>query len=642
MDDPGSAQPLALTIGSPMASSMSDTRPSAISRGQATEVDPSASIVDAGLCMGRSFRVGWGPGGMLVVPGPHAASVGGAPQPLFLTRVKVEGSGGAYDEEDDGEDEAMGAGGLMDGAPACTAPARLAALRQRLRACLEVHVRHSAPVPCAEPEPSEASESESVRVPQWRLQCSAEEVGDLVGQLAAAAERIQASGGAGEEEEGRVAHEADTWRLLQVLYEHITPAVPEPALDVTGDQDMGGDDDGGASVGALSFATSIAPGAQGAPLLVAFERQAAVSRWLQKQAVPRVERALETVSSAPEAVLQLLSGRQLLGAAAVAAAAGDTRLATLISSAGQHAQAQAELARQLSVWTTSDMTPHIDSDRLLVYKLLAGQVLEANARLQLDWRRFLGLMVWYYNPATTASDASNAAQASVRHQAGHVASAIRAYAAMLEEKAGSSSSSSATVPLPLPHYAEDELGGALGTASGGAVDLQFALLQLWAADQEQQQELGRSGEAPPPQPPFAALLAASGHSANPCDGWVTWALATVLQALGALQAAGEAGQPAATAELLLSAHLALISQLLLAGGLSELAVYVALHLPDLAPGQEGSGGAGRTLRETVVAEVLAKTAPEWAGDSRKIAFLRDTLQLPLVGADISEGCAGGV
>jgi hypothetical protein len=64
----------------------------------------------------------------------------------------------------------------------------------------------------------------------------------------------------------------------------------------------------------------------------------------------------------------------LAGAAAVATAAGDVRLATLLAAAGSRREGAAKLGAQLGVWAGARMTPAIAPSRLLVYKLLSGQV----------------------------------------------------------------------------------------------------------------------------------------------------------------------------------------------------------------------------------------------------------------------------
>lgn len=114
----------------------------------------------------------------------------------------------------------------------------------------------------------------------------------------------------------------------------------------------------------------------GRSTLAAFRRRRAVGQWLRRQAKPLVERELAAVSSPAEATLRLAAAGQTAAAAAVAVAAGDVRLATLLAQAGYGArgEVQAEMEEQLAVWERSDMLRLIAPDRLLMYRLLAGQV----------------------------------------------------------------------------------------------------------------------------------------------------------------------------------------------------------------------------------------------------------------------------
>lgn len=94
-------------------------------------------------------------------------------------------------------------------------------------------------------------------------------------------------------------------------------------------------------------------------------------------------------------LLALLSGHQVAAAAALAAATGNPRLATLLAQAGAKAVGAAELAAQLRVWEESGCERHIGAALRRVYQLLAGQVDEVTPSMQLDWRRALGVHLWY-------------------------------------------------------------------------------------------------------------------------------------------------------------------------------------------------------------------------------------------------------
>ncbi|KAJ9516120.1 hypothetical protein QJQ45_024546, partial [Haematococcus lacustris] len=699
-----------------------------------------AGFPDAGLVLGRSFRVSWGPDGRLAVPGAPGRSVGGLVAPVLLRRVLVEGAGAGYAAGEDAGGEEGGLGGGPDlqdmdtGSPgallagpreasgprvAAVAP-RLKALRSHLTAALKVQAAHSQPLlptppsPAAtanglaevglEPEAASASPPAAVggdgcwQVPQWRLQVTPLSLPGLVAEfaaeVAARAAAGQAAGGQGpgeeadEEEQQRALHQLHTWRLLQVLFQHISlphPATrlpPPSSLSAAQQQPGDGREGEGEGEQMVKEGDHGAGAGEDDSLGVALQRQADLSAWLQSCVKTKVERELVSgrgPASSSEAVLLLLSGHQLAAGAALAAAGGDTRLATLVAAAGCYAEGVSDAQRQIEVWAAANMTGAVAPDRLAVYRLLAGQVLEVNARLRLDWRRFLGLLLWYSPPPGPPSPPPYAGP-TPRNLPGHAATAIQSYALLLQQRAASATPASAAataalgaqgqqqeqlvaaVPPPLPPYAEED---GLGPAAGGPglegpLDLQFSLLQLWAALQFNDQPPPDAAEAQPgwsnspmtrlgglpPQPLLPGLVNPGSHSSNPCDALLSWQVMSVLQALGVLPGADCLAAAAAEAaeagvglgagggagavgegvveraqgwEVWCAASLGLVSQLLSAGDMAGWAMFVALHLPD-------AGFA--SLRSRVVWEVLCRSCPAWCGDPQQQAFLLHTLRLP--------------
>jgi hypothetical protein len=181
--------------------------------------------------------------------GPSGTTVAGVQQPVHLRRVRAEGSGAAYDVGgDEAEDEEGGEGedvmeeggpsrgiGITSRAPTRQVPRRLAAMRSRLRSSLAVIQQHSIPISSQSSDHSQeqdTAEGESQgadgpgpggwRAPGWKLQVDTKSLPGLVAALVAASGVYQEGGEAGaaaasgEEEQQRAAHEADTWRLLQV------------------------------------------------------------------------------------------------------------------------------------------------------------------------------------------------------------------------------------------------------------------------------------------------------------------------------------------------------------------------------------------------------------------------------------------
>ncbi len=67
--------------------------------------------------------------------------------------------------------------------------------------------------------------------------------------------------------------------------------------------------------------------------------------------------------------------------------------------AGVSSSARQLIEQQLDTWQSETWegeayANHIDPNRLLIYQLLAGQLQQVIPRLNLDWRRALGLHFW--------------------------------------------------------------------------------------------------------------------------------------------------------------------------------------------------------------------------------------------------------
>ena len=177
--------------------------------------------------------------------------------------------------------------------------------------------------------------------------------------------------------------------------------------------------------------------------------------------------------------------------------------------------AVADLAAQLRVWEESGCERHISEALRRVYALLAGHVDEVTPSLGLDWRRALGLHLWYgcqptatgaplracvgargrafrdawprsvegvgKAPATSKScdyarpsaPASPCQLCVVSRLPLAVSDALDSYASAVEAGAA---------PPPLPLYAEQAAGSGSGGSgpSGGAFDVAFELLRLHA------------------------------------------------------------------------------------------------------------------------------------------------------------------
>ncbi|SHO76254.1 Similar to S.cerevisiae protein NUP100 (FG-nucleoporin component of central core of the nuclear pore complex) [Malassezia sympodialis ATCC 42132] len=203
-------------------------------------------------------------------------------------------------------------------------------------------------------------------------------------------------------------------------------------------------------------------------------RKAALSAWLERAVAASVQaevRAHTAASRSTEQVFALLSGHQVEEAAEAAMESGQVRLATLVAQAGGSLEMRADLQEQLAVWRSEGVDAEVDTSVRRVYELLAGNVTHAqmsDARGRptqtlamaagLDWRRALGLHVWY----GTAWEAP-------------LAVSLRSYEAAWRE------SDSTAAPLP-PYQADAQLGllrkRELIQRPGAPRDALFELLML--------------------------------------------------------------------------------------------------------------------------------------------------------------------
>ncbi|KAI3438757.1 hypothetical protein D9Q98_001175 [Chlorella vulgaris] len=538
-------------------------------------------LPDAGLFAGASFRANWAPNAVFVHAGGRASSA---------SHVVVSQA-------------IVGARVAPAGQPAGADSAFQQRQRSALQAALDLHLKHSSP----DAQPSTATATATggdadmadggelvpaaPGVPQWRLCCRRQ--GDLR-QLTqqykalcnAAADKAEGV------ERGVLAHQAATWELMHVLFSAIEgEQLPASAGgggggNLSGSSGNGGEDQGGEDGHAAAADAAMDAEELRLDKLAAFKRRAHLSHWLRDQARPQVKaEALASYQPGPAAasdsvaarLLALLSGHQLSAAAVLAACSGNVRLATLLAQAGTKGVGQAELAQQLQTWQETGCDRHISTGLRHVYQLLAGQVEAVTPSLNLDWRRALGLHLWYGCQPTAS-----------------VAEALAAYTAAVEAGAA---------PPPLPLYAER--GGGVA-ACGRSFDVAFELLRLHAVACDPD----ASGSVDMLRPLLARLLRPSGVTPDPLDYSFCWHMLGVLQALQVLPAAATALPEAAVASM------SFISQLEASGQLSHWAVYAALHLPDAAE------------RGRVVRELLAAHADEWCDDEEVQAFFRQRLGLP--------------
>eukprot|EP00955_Chlamydomonas_euryale_P016734 178541-Chlamydomonas_euryale.AAC.1 len=340
---------------------------------------------------------------MLAFGGGPPGDIGGA---VHVRRVLVEGQGSSQGRGGGAAavpDATVAApGGSPMAAEEAAADAAddvaarpLAAARRRLARALEVHLSHSSPdvPPLSLDAPrgggnvgdgsdgADGGTEPLVALPQWRLQVDRGSLGHLVERYVVDPDSEAAAlahGGVGGGDARALLqlqrhHEAEAWRLVQALWGRVD-GEDDPVGGSSAADAMDDDADGGGACGGSEAGNDA--GGDCAASLAGYVRRRCVSSWLRRQAKGLVESELEDVAEPCEAVLRLLAAQQPAAATAVAVAAGDVRLATLLALAGAGARAQLSgcVQSQLDVWEANDMLGHVAPDRLLVYRLLAGQV----------------------------------------------------------------------------------------------------------------------------------------------------------------------------------------------------------------------------------------------------------------------------
>ncbi|XP_070605466.1 nuclear pore complex protein Nup98-Nup96-like isoform X1 [Erythrolamprus reginae] len=308
-------------------------------------------LKDMALFMGRSFRVGWGPNWLLAHSGDRLSPLS---QP-----------------EDHGE---VAEYGFL---PAAMAPKQVSDSPFKLhlekltlegeptdRAYLlplEIKLKHSTvhlddPCPFVAPNPGVAAIHEYAA---W----ASEALAEGGGEEAAAAGVVRAWG--------------LVWRLCEALWGHLKEL--EGRLDDPGDYGL------------------------------RLERRRAFSRWLSRTAAERIQEevSLQQNDNPAEAVFSYLSGKQIGNACRLAQQSGDLRLSLLLSQLVGSQEARELLALQLTDWQQLQADSFIQDERLRIFCLLAGKPVwqlsekrTINVCSQLDWKRALGVHLWYLLPST--------------------------------------------------------------------------------------------------------------------------------------------------------------------------------------------------------------------------------------------------
>ncbi|CAI5948903.1 unnamed protein product [Closterium sp. NIES-64] len=332
-----------------------------------------------------------------------------------------------------------------------------------------------------------------------------------------------------------------------------------------------------------------------------------------------------------------LTGMQVETAVGAAALTGDVRLAALLSLAhSAPAATRADAARQLALWerlaggkgdryggsgegaiSLQELAEGalVSVERLRLLRLVAGDVTGALEGRPLDWKRHLGLLMWFgMTPAEPLGSVIGEFRKRVR--VGRVPRAIPWYEQTIGVEGG--------------ERAEWErirggMGGGKGKGKvkgkgegeeevekGGVEDVLYGLLALHLKEEmgKGKVESGDAGDGDDVAVDVAAMLRWRSWTRDALDCHLTWHLQSVLQAIGVLRAN----------EVLPAVHMDYVAQLL-AANQPHWALYCLQHVPP-------SRKLPRWALERAFREVLAVSCPVWAASEEQRSFIEGQLLVP--------------
>ncbi|XAR50491.1 hypothetical protein NMG60_11004833 [Bertholletia excelsa] len=486
----------------------------------------SNNIVDAALFMGRSFRVGWGPNGVLVHTG---APVGSSNAQRTLSSVinmeKVAIDKVVRDENNKVREE------LVD---FC------------FDSPLNLHkeMEHN----------TKEIEVGSFKIKLQQIVSDKFMLAEICRSYIAIIERQLEVPGLSSSARLVLMHQVMIWELIKVLFSARKISGQPKLEEVENEEYMmqeGKDSSSGVDLEAL--------------LLI---RRAEFSYWLQESVCHRVQEDVSSLNESNylEHIFLLLTGRQLDAAVELAASRGDVRLACLLSQAGGSTVNRSNIARQLEIWRMNGLDFNfVENDRIRLYELLAGNIQDALHNIKVDWKRFLGLLMWYDLPPDTSLPVL-----------------FHTYQQLLDE---------GRAPYPVTIYVDEgPAEEAVTWSADDRLDLAYYLMLFHASG---------GGE-------FAALktmFSAYASSYDPLDYHMIWHQRAVLEAVGVF-----------SSNDLHVLDMAFVSQLLCLGQ-CHWAIYVVLHMPhrDDFP----------HLQIMLIREILFQYCEAWSEQEIQRQFIQD-------------------
>ncbi|CAL5190845.1 unnamed protein product [Lathyrus oleraceus] len=484
------------------------------------------NIVDAGLFMGKSFRVGWGPNGILLHSGAPVGS--GGNQKLLSSVVTLEKV--AFDN----------------------------LVRDENKKVSEELVEHAlvSPLNFHKGINHVAKEVDfgPYKLTLQKLEADRTDLSEISHQYCDIIERQLSVPGLPSLNRLCLTHQVMTWELMRVLFSEREQKGRVESLGADNEEDMMQDIkevDKDVDQEAL-------------PLM----RRAEFSYWLRESVSYHVQNQISSLddSNYLQHIFTLLTGRQLDEAVRLAVSKGDVRLACLLSQAGGSTLNRSDVAKQLDIWRNKGLDFNfIEKDRLRLYELLAGNIHDALYDIQIDWRRFLGLLMWYQLSPDTSLPA-----------------AFETYKQFLDGGAA---------PYPVPLFIDEGTSEeVVSWKSDKHFDISFYLMLLHANEETEFSFL-------------RAMFSAFSSTPDPLDYHMIWHQREVLEAVGVINSND-----------LHILDMGFVSQLLCLRK-CHWAIYVALHLPHREDYPY--------LHVNLIREILFQYCETWSSDESQYRFIED-------------------
>ncbi|KAL3633091.1 hypothetical protein CASFOL_026075 [Castilleja foliolosa] len=485
----------------------------------------SRNVVDAALFMGRSFRVGWGLNGVLVHSG---MPVGSEDSRIVLSSVinleKVAIDKVTRDESNDVKEELTES---CFGSP------------------LDLHkeLYHD----------TKKVNMGTFELKLQKLVCDRSILPDICRSYIDIIERQLEVPNLSPASRVLLMHQVLVWELIKVLFSSTkTSGRLKPVED--DEEDMLPD-------GRESYPDA---DEDALPLI----RRAEFSYWLQESVHHRVQEEVSSIDdlSDLEHIFLLLTGRQLDAAVELAASIGDVRTSCLLSQAGGSKASRADISSQLDIWRKNGLDfSFIEVDWIRLLDLLSGNIRGALRGVKIDWKRFLGLLMWYQLPPDIS-----------------LPDVFNTYQKLLNE---------GNAPYPVPVYIDEgPIDDAINLVADDRFDLAYYLMLLHA---RQENDFGD----------LKTMFSAFASTNDPLDYHMIWHQRAILEAIGAF-----------SSNDLHVLDMAFVSQLLCAGQ-CHWAIYVVLHMPHREDYPY--------LQVTAIREILLQYCEVWSTQDSQWEFIKN-------------------